>query len=127
MKNIIAALIILAPLISNAYSESDRVSLDKKAAALGQLAEASGTYFLLSAKTKSLLAALVNGQKELLRNGHRVTVLSHACGSGTGESSCQIELGVQRIADGESTVIAIEYAIGRNGVVTGAAESVIAD
>ncbi|WP_413585043.1 hypothetical protein [Bdellovibrio sp. HCB274] len=127
MKNIIAAFIVLAPLISNAYSESDRVSPAQKAAALGQLAEARGTYFLLSEKTKFLLAALVNGQKELLRNGHRVTVLTHACESGTGESSCQIELGVQRIADGESTVIAIDYAIGRNGVVTGAAESIIAN
>lgn len=126
MKNIIAAIIVLAPLLSNAYSE-DHVSPVQKAAALGQLADASGPYFLLSEKTKSLLAALVNGQKELLRNGHRVTVLKNACVSGTGESSCQIELGIQRIADGESTVIAIEYAIGRNGVVTGASEFVIAD
>ncbi|WP_413575504.1 hypothetical protein ACLVWU_14275 [Bdellovibrio sp. HCB290] len=127
MKAIIATFIVLAPLFSNAYSETDRVSPAQKAAAIAQLAEARGQYFTLSEKTKSLLAALVNGQKELLRNGLRVTVLTHACATGTGESSCQIELGVQRIADGESTVIAIEYAIDKNGVVGGASESVIAD
>jgi hypothetical protein len=122
MKAVIALMIVMAPFISKA---DDLVSVDQKASALGQIAQANGEWFQVSAKTKLLLTALVSGQKELLRQGVRVTVLKTVCNTGTGESSCNVEISIQD-SRGESTVIGIDYSIDKNGTVNGASESMIA-
>lgn len=122
MKALIAMMIVMTPFISKA---DDLVSVSQKASALGQISEANGQYFQVSATTKALLAALVTGQKELLQKELRVTVLKTVCNSGSGESSCSVEISVQNNR-GEFKVIGIDYSIDKNGVVGGAIESLVA-